>query len=141
MSRRRTLTGFLVSPAIPALLVYLFELLIVSPRDAGRAAAAVALFGYLGTVILGVPSYLVLRWRNITGPGLYLFVGAMIGLMCYAAVFAPDIVLNWTPRSQNGILMLRNSAGFAGLGFACGLVAGLAFWAISVRRNNLMASE
>jgi hypothetical protein len=134
----RAFVGFLVAPAVPALIMYLVQLIFVRRGEAEWAAIAIGLFGYLTTVVVGIPAYFFLQRKAVTGLGVYLVLGALIGLTCYALLFIPGALLNWKANAEGAYLMLRNSAGLAVLAIVCGLIASLVFWLIAinaVRRN------
>ena len=133
----RVLVGFLVSPAVPALLLYVGESMFLAQRDVQQGATVIALFGYFAAVVLGVPAYFLLRFKNITGLSSYLLLGALIGLAAYTVYFVPGMVLNWKLRPENALLMLRNSLGFAALALGSGCIASLVFWRISIRSSKV----
>jgi hypothetical protein len=130
----RVLLGFLIAPAVPALIVYAAEATRLASTDAMKAAMAVGVFGYLSALVLGVPAFFLLRWASRTGPVAYLMTGALIGLACYIVLFLPGAIQNWQGNPEGAALMIRNTAGFALLAVAAGLVAALVFWAITARR-------
>src|ERR1041384_3614611 len=91
----RALLGFLIAPAVPALIVYVAEATRLTSSDAMKAAMAVGLFGYLSALVLGVPAFFFLRWASRTSALAYLTTGALIGLACYAVLFLPGAIQNW----------------------------------------------
>lgn len=130
----RVFLGFLIAPAVPALIVYAAEVTRLTSSDAMKAAMAIGLFGYLSALVLGVPAFLLLRWASRTSPVAYLTTGALIGLACYAVLFLPGAIQNWQGNPEGAALMIRNTAGFALLAVVAGSVAAVVFWAIAVRR-------
>lgn len=129
----RSVFGFLLAPAVPALIVLALEAARVPASDAVRAAMAVGLFGYLSALVLGVPAHFLLRKGEHTNVVAYLLTGALIGVACYAALFVPGVVQNWHANPEGATLMLRNTAGFALLGAVCGSLAAVVFWVVAVR--------
>jgi hypothetical protein len=130
----RALLGFLIAPAVPALIVYVAEALRLTSSDAMKAAMAVGLFGYLSALVLGVPAFFFLRWASRTSSLAYLTTGALIGLVCYAVLFLPGAIQNWQGNPEGAALMIRNTAGFALLAVVAGSAAAVVFWAIAARR-------
>lgn len=131
----RIVLGFLIAPAAPALIVYAAEATRLTFSDAMKAAMAVGLFGYLSALVLGVPAFFLLRWANRTGPLAYLITGALIGLACYAVLFLPGAIQNWSGNPEGAFLMIHNTTGFAMLAVVAGSVAAVVLWAIAVRRT------
>jgi hypothetical protein len=95
----RTLVSFLVAPAIPAALLYLYNVW----QGYGNAAVVgpyiLTLLGYVAALIIGVPVYLLLQRKEIRSLPAYVLVGALIGPVFYLLF----VVLTAYP----GQLMLR----------------------------------
>lgn len=134
----RTLLAFLVAPAVPTLLIYVVQFFAAERWEAAWAASVIAIFGYLGALILGAPAHLILRSRAVTSLGAYLFVGMIIGVATYALVAIPSAISQWKHNSaETALLMLKNTAGFGITAAACGLIAGIVFWSIAIRKTGL----
>lgn len=131
--------GFLVAPISPGLLAVAISLIFraasssIGAREVSEAAWLIglsAVLGYPTAIILGVPAYLVLKWRRWNGPLVYVMAGALLGVMVYL-VF--------------GLLPHFNSGGFGALkerlyftadthlpaGVLCGALAAFVFWLVA----------
>ncbi|WP_458366812.1 hypothetical protein [Burkholderia pseudomallei] len=127
----RVVFGFLVSPAIPAIVIYAWQLLASKKSEAEWGATVFLIFGYIAALIFGAPAYLLLRYLRITSLRAYLLAGFSIGALAGILIFLPDVVRNWNSNYRHAILLLIN--GFPLMGGAAGLLASWVFWLLSVR--------
>lgn len=135
-SALRALVGFLVAPGIPALALYLIQLIFVAPWEAAWGAKILALFAYLSALLFGVPVYFVLQRKQATSAMAYFALGASIGLGCYALFFGALVLFNWKAYPDHALALLKNSAGSAATAAVYGSIASLIFWFIAIRRGN-----
>ncbi|WP_143494863.1 MULTISPECIES: hypothetical protein [unclassified Pseudomonas] len=129
----RLLLGFLVAPVVPALLIYLWSLLVSSDADAEWGGRVFLVFGYLAMIIFGVPIFALVnrKWR-VENPAAYMAGGAIIGALLGAAIFVPDIVSNWHSKHNQSVYLIKS--GLPIMGAACGFIAGGAFWLIAIKK-------
>jgi hypothetical protein len=130
----RVILGFLIAPAIPALLVFLVQIFFVPRWEATWAATTIALLGYLAALALGALAFLVMRQKDATDWIQVVFVGAALGLVCYILLIIPGLLQNLKIDANSSWLLLKNTVGLAIVGLLSGGLAGLAFWLIVIRR-------
>jgi hypothetical protein len=128
----RAWVGFLVAPAVPAILFYLWGLL-KGYGDAAVACPGLLLpFGYVGALVIGLPTYLVLQRRGSHGLGAYLALGALIGVVVVAVLSTAEALLSWNAlqyaRAQFGV-----SVRFTVIAAIYATIASAVFWFIAVR--------
>lgn len=79
----RAAVGFLVAPAVPGVLTYIYNLW----RGYDDASIVwpyiITLLGYVAALVIGVPLYLVLERKGIRSLGAYILIGAIIGAVFY----------------------------------------------------------
>jgi hypothetical protein len=135
MSKRllRIALGFIISPTVPALAAYAWEI-IAGHEGEGRWACALFLaFGYLAAAIFGIPTYLIFLSRRNVGVAAYLSAGALIGALAVVLFFAPEVWVNWNSNRTHAVALLHN--GLPILGGISGAIAAGVFWFIAVRAN------
>ena len=75
----RAVVGFLVAPAVPGALLYVYGL------TQGYGAAAIVApgllmpFGYVAALMIGIPTYICLDRKGVRGLSTYVFGGVLIG--------------------------------------------------------------
>jgi hypothetical protein len=127
----RAILGFFISPAVPALLLYLWQMshlftgypLLAYDPILKIIDVVLLLTGYLTAGFIGIPAYIVMqRWqvRNIL---IYLAVSGVIGL-------APGMLLSV-------IWGLSNSEALSSIGGLYGLIAGGIFWLIAIKGSRI----
>ena len=134
-SRLRVILGFLVSPGVPALGLYLINLCLVSREEALLAGVILATLGYAAAVIIGMPAYFIMRKKSPVGLRSYLMVGGLIGLWFYLLFFGVWGLVSYQSAPEHAIALIRNSgvAGLTAIGYAS--VASGTFWLIAIRKN------
>lgn len=114
----RTVTAFLVAPMIASAVAFIVAFAVY--RDGLTAlifASITASFGYFGAVVLGIPVYWLLLWRNLTSSWISIACGALIAM-------ATGVVM-WGDQVHHDFTMLLGITG------ALGMIAGLSFWEIA----------
>ena len=87
-----------MAPALPAVLFYLWGVL-KGYGDAAVAGPGLLLpFGYVGALVIGLPTYLVLQRRGSHGLGAYLALGALIGVVVVAVLSTAEALLSGKVR-------------------------------------------
>ena len=132
----RVILAFLISPAVPTLLILALQGLIRETLDPVSLTLSLALYGYLSALVLGVPAYIALRsYGQVTLAG-YVSVGTLIGLVGYALVLLPDAISTGAIEHWRSVLQLvKFNIGSALLAPCFGFLAGAVFWSIAVRRS------
>lgn len=140
-SRLRVVLGFLVSPGVPALGLYLINLCLVSREEALLAGVILATLGYAAAVVIGLPAYLIMRKRSPVSLGSYVMVGSLIGLLFYLLFFGVWGLGGYQSAPEHAIALLRNSgvAGLTAIGYAS--VASGTFWLIAIRKKITIGSR
>lgn len=130
----RALIGFLVAPGLPALVLYLINLVVVSHQEALLLAAVLATLAYLSALIVGMPVHFLLQRKSINSLIAYLILGAMIGLTCYVMFFGIEALLSLKTCPEHALLLLKNSGKSGVMAIAYSSVASLIFWCIAIRQ-------
>ena len=122
----RTTLAFIVAPLVPGLLTALPDLVRNDPMAwwyLGFAAEA----GYPIILVLGVPTYFLLRRWSHSGLGIYLAAGATWGAAAYLGAFLPGLLMGDAGVSQ----AMASTFIYLVLSTVCGVVASIAFWFIA----------
>lgn len=128
------IAGFLISPAIPALLSYFLGMLSSSKQwEVLWMTNIVLIPGYIAALLFGIPTYLVLKKKGKKDLLHYSLAGAFIGFLTYALFFWPTVVYNLSFGTEHAIGVFRNTAGYSIVGTVSGLIAGIVFWFIAIR--------
>jgi hypothetical protein len=131
----RALVAFLVAPAVPGTLLYIYQ------RSKGYGDAAIpgpvilTLLGYVAAIVIGIPVYSVMQRKGICSLRAYILVGAVIGplfsLMFEILTTYPGTVM---ARLENGGLAMLVTALYSA-------VAAGAFWLIAFTRTQTPKQE
>ena len=127
----RVLAGLLIAPALPALLMYLGQA-IVGGLGTYQMALFILMFGYPLSLIVGLPAYLVLRWKRVHRAQPFVYVGAAIGLIGYGLFFALT-ASNPVYTNDIRLALLKNTYAIGVLGLGCGAISGLVFWYVAMK--------
>lgn len=131
-STLRVLAGLLIAPVVPALLMYLGQMLI-GGLGTYQMALFILMFGLPLSLVVGLPTYF-LGLKHVYRAWPFACIGAVIGLMGYGLFFA---LTQSNPVYTNDLRMalLKNTASLGVLGLICGIISGLAFWYVVVRSS------
>jgi hypothetical protein len=128
----RAWVGFFVAPGVPAILLYLWGLY----KGYGDAAVAgpglLVPFAYIGALLIGLPTYIVLQRRGSHGLGAYLTLGALIGVLVAALLATVEALLSWN-APQYASAQFGVSVRFAVIAAIYAIVSSAVFWLIAVR--------
>jgi hypothetical protein len=136
----RAFIGFLISPGLPALALYLIQIIFIADWEAEWGAKTLMLFAYFSALVMGTPLYFFLQRKQVTSGWVYLILGASIGVACYALFFGSLALLNWSTYPDHALGLLKNSAGAALMAVVYGSVAGLIFWFIATPHKSQVTS-
>ena len=128
----RVLAGLLIAPVVPALLMYLGQVLI-GGLGTYQMALFILMFGLPLSLVVGLPTYF-LGLKHVSRAWPFACIGAVIGLMGYGLFVA---LTQSNPVYTNDLRMalLKNTASLGVLGLTCGGLSGLAFWYVVVRSS------
>jgi hypothetical protein len=130
----RVIIGFLVAPGLPALISYAAIRFFYPYWEAVWGATILAVFGYLGALMIGFPAHLFLNQRAVKSLWAHVISGVFIGLICYALYFVLALViLNSDQNTKQLIDLVKQNAGLAIPAMVSGALAGFVFWLIAIR--------
>lgn len=129
--------GFLVAPGIPALIMYLAQVLTIGHREAMQGAYVLAIIGYCSAIVLGIPIYFVLLYKKIYSLLAYLVLGALTGVAYYGLLFIPTFFSNLQFGLDLALSTLKNTLGLGLIGIIGGSIASSVFWWIAVKNNKV----
>jgi hypothetical protein len=126
------LAGLIIAPVVPALLMYLGQMLI-GGLGTYQMALFILMFGFPLSLVVGLPTYF-LGLKHVHRAWPFACIGGVIGLMGYGIFFA---LTQSNPVYTNDLRMalLKNTASLGVLGLICGIISGLAFWYVVVRSS------
>ena len=131
-SKMRIFFGFVIAPGVPALAFYVINLYLVPPHDAEFGGVILGMLGYAAALIVGVPTFLMVkRWRPLGLLG-YSILGAVVGLISYALIVGV-LLSSYQSPSVHVLGLLRNSAMSALLAAGYASTASALFWLIAIR--------
>jgi hypothetical protein len=120
--------GFALAPFTPVLL--LLAISIGSGGIVWRESLLLIEVGvpavYAPAIVLGIPTFALLRWRRWDGLVAYIAAGAAIGVIVWLVYGA---VVPATPRGL-ALSLTRQARGLLPVSLACALSVSSAFWAI-----------
>lgn len=120
-----------MAPAVPAVLFYLWGLL-KGYGDAAVAGPGLLLpFGYVGALVIGLPTYLVLQRRGSHGLGAYLALGALIGVVVVAVLSTAEALLSGKAL-QYASAQIWVSVRFTVIAALYAMISSAVFWLIAV---------
>ncbi len=130
----RALLGFLVAPAIPALVLWLLNL---GALHGGGTLVFLLLapFAYCAAIVLGIPAYILMRRWRAQGLLVYVMVGAIVSALFAIAIQGIDIISNLFSAPEHGMALLNNSMRMALIGAVYGGTASFVFWVIAIWRG------
>jgi hypothetical protein len=126
MQKARTVTGFLLAPALPALPVYLFYLFLGFGDGSIVTPMILMLLGYLAMLTFGIAAHLFMQRKQLRSLSNYVVAGLMIG----AAFFLSFAILSTYPGP---LMPLLSGGAFAMLvAMAYSAAAAVVFWFIAL---------
>jgi hypothetical protein len=140
MQTTRTVTGFLLAPAVPALPVYLFYLLRGFGEGSIVTPMILLLLGYVAMLTMGIAAHGFMKRRHMRNLSAYAKAGALLG-----AVFCLGVIV--TTTSPAPLMFVLPGAFFAlFVAMAYSTAAAVVFWFIALsgeesQKNRLPASR
>jgi hypothetical protein len=125
--------GFLVSPAIPAFLIYIAGCLFGKYRDAVWTAMLILTMSYLAAFLIGIPIYLLLQKYKQKSFKAYIISGLLVGLIFSLIIFIFDVNEAYIYGAEHAHARAINSIGYVLLGTMSGAISGIAFWFIAIK--------
>lgn len=125
----RTVAGFVVAPMMPALI--LAGVILVAGGDSQTLGYA-AFAGYISypfALLVGLPSYLVMRRKHWDGVRAYAYLGLALGVL-FLALFAGLAGVEGDAANPAWLNLLANLAFLLPFVLVCAVAATLAFWLI-----------
>ena len=125
----RTVAGFVVAPMMPALI--LAGVILVAGGDSQTLGYA-AFAGYISypfALLVGLPSYLVMRRKHWDGVRAYAYLGLALGVL-FLALFAGLAGVEGDAADPAWLNLLANLAFLLPFVLVCAVAATLAFWLI-----------
>ena len=134
----RWLTGFLIAPLIPALVMLALAAPDIFNAKAASAIGFLAAVGYGTAVLFGIPAYLLMERYNYKGLQNYLLAGAGIGIAPWLGFFVLSVSVLFNevfPGHHNAMALyaMTGSILVAFLMIPCmiaGAASAAAFWII-----------
>lgn len=126
----RVLVGFFVAPAVPAILLYVFNRL-MGYGDASVVGPLLLMpLGYAAAIIFGIPTYFLMRKKNVRSFVAYILFGGFAGLTFYLLFTIA------TAYPGQVLLVLQRSIGPVLTATAYAAIAAGVFWAVAIRRTS-----
>lgn len=128
----KILIALMASAATPAIVMYFLGLLYGAPGEAYFYFRGVLVISGLMTLFIGLPVYLILKYKGLMRLKVYSAIGAFVGATLGILVFLPDIVTNWKTAHEHSIKLLMS--GFPLVTAVVGALVSSVFWLIAVRK-------
>jgi len=112
---------------MPALILYLLNLIFVSQYEAAWGAKLLALFAYLSAILLGLPACFYMHKKRLNKLGEYFLMGSLVGFICYALIFVSLFISNWKDYPEHALFLLKNSISSTVVAVLYGAVASTIF--------------
>jgi hypothetical protein len=132
----RAWVGFVVAPGAPAVLLYLWELHKGYGDAAVVAPGLLVPFGYVGALVIGWPTYIILQRRGNHGFGAYIALGALIGAVVVVVMESVG-ALGQDKALQYTIAQFWVTVRFAVIAAIYAMIASAVFWLIAVRSQSV----
>src|SRR5262249_3560653 len=128
-------------PIAPGVLVVFLATISIGPealsqRGLSGAKWIIGLSAVLGSpvaIALGLPLFVVFRWRGWNGFLVYVFTGAFLGLVVYLVYFAVVVLNDDTTHSLRNLAqkLSHTAPQLIPAGMISGAVAAVSFWLIA----------
>jgi hypothetical protein len=123
-----------VAPGAPAILLYLWGL----HKGYGDAAVAgpglLVPFAYVGALVIGLPTYLMLQRRGSHGLGAYVALGAVVGVVVVVVLSTAEALLSGRAL-EYATAQFWLSVRFMVIAAIYAMIASAVFWLIAIRRS------
>ena len=125
----RAVAGFVVAPMMPALILAAVVLAAGGDSQTLGYAAFAGYVSYPFALLVGLPSFLVMRRRRWDGWRAYAVAGLVLGLV-FLALFAALVALDGAKANSAWLALLANLAFLLPFVLACSLASAVVFWLI-----------
>lgn len=130
---RRLVLGFLVSPGLPAVLVYLIYLCFLPSQQAGAMGLIYFFFAYIAAIVMGYPVYRYARRHALATLRQFALLGAAAGGIAYLGIVGLWALLIALSSPFEALMVLVNSALTGVSAAAYAAAAAAVFWGIVIR--------
>jgi len=125
----RTVAGFVVAPMMPALILAAVVLAAGGDSQTLGYAAFASYVSYPFALLVGLPSFLVMRRKRWDGWRAYAVAGLVLGLV-FLAVFAALVGADGEKANSAWLALLANLAFLFPFVLACALASSMVFWLV-----------
>ncbi len=125
----RTVAGFVVAPMMPALILAAVVLAAGGDSQTLGYAAFAGYVSYPFALLVGLPSFLVMRRKRWDGWRAYAVAGLVLGLV-FLALFAALVAFDGEKAESAWLALLANLAFLLPFVLACALAASMVFWLV-----------
>lgn len=125
----RTVAGFVVAPMMPALILAAVVLAAGGDSQTLGYAAFAGYVSYPFALLVGLPSFLVMRRKRWDGWRSYAVAGLVLGLV-FLAVFAALVGADGEKANSAWLALLANLAFLLPFVLACALASSMVFWLV-----------
>jgi len=125
----RTVAGFVVAPMMPALILAAVVLAAGGDSQTLGYAAFAGYVSYPFALLVGLPSFLVMRRKRWDGWRAYAVAGLVLGLV-FLAVFAALVGADGEKANSAWLALLANLAFLFPFVLACALASSMVFWLV-----------
>lgn len=125
----RTVAGFVVAPMVPALILAGVVLAAGGNSQTLGYAAFAGYISYPFALLVGLPSFLVMRRKRWDGWRAYAVAGLVLGLV-FLALFAALVAFDGEKAESAWLALLANLAFLLPFVLACALAASMVFWLV-----------
>ena len=126
----RTVAGFVVAPMVPALMLAGVVLAAGGNSQTLGYAAFAGYISYPFALLVGLPSFLLMRRKGWNGLRAHVFAGLILGLV-FLALFAGLAGLQGETANTAWLNLLANLAFLLPFVLACALASTTVFWLIA----------
>lgn len=123
----RTVGGFLVAPMMPALILAAVVLVTGGDSQTLGYAAFAGYVSYPFALVVGLPSFLVMRRKHWDGWRAYAAAGFVLGFV-FIALFAALVGADGEKADSAWLALLANLAFLLPFVLACALASSMVFW-------------
>lgn len=132
----KLILGFIVAPAVPALIMYLYQIDSIESWELTWIVTVVLVLAYVAAIFLGIPTYLYLRKKSKDSLLSYVLAGVLIGFTLYLIIFFPTVVFGAISSSmEHAVTLFINTVGYSVFGVCSGLVSSIVFWGVAIRKT------
>ncbi|MGQ3300136.1 hypothetical protein [Reyranella sp.] len=125
----RTVAAFVIAPMMPAVILAGVVLAVGGDAQTLGYAAFAGYISYPFALLIGLPSYLVMRRRHWNGLRAYLLLGLGLGVS-FVALFAAVAGFDGDAADSAWLNLLANLAFLLPFVLACAVASTLVFWLI-----------